>query len=79
MKGKKLMLTAAMCALGVTCALSLAACGEKDTGPVKLDAEKTSIVVSGYEWGPAVNSVVVKFKGKSQRNFQRHLQSDDRR
>lgn len=64
MKGKKLMLTAAMCALGVTCALSLAACGEKDTGPVKLDAEKTSIVVSGYEWGPAVNSVVVKFKEK---------------
>lgn len=68
MKFKKFVFTVAMCALGVTCVASLAACGEsggnESTDPVKLNAEKTSIVVSGYEWGPAVNSVVVKFKEK---------------
>lgn len=65
MKVKKFMLSAAICAMGIACAASLAACGEKNTEPVKLDAEKASIVVTGYEWGPAVNSVVVKFKGNA--------------
>lgn len=66
MKVKKLMLSVAACALSAGCVFALAACGGEPavTDPVKLNAEKTSIVVTGYEWGPAVNSVVVKFKEK---------------
>ncbi|MDE5728787.1 MAG: hypothetical protein K2I20_01265 [Clostridia bacterium] len=69
MKIKKLMLSAAACVLSAGFAFAFAACGDPSgnqggSDPVKLNAEKASIVVTGYEWGPAVNSVVVKFKEK---------------
>lgn len=66
MKLKKFMLSAAVCAVGAVCAASIAACGgdEASTDPVKMNAENTKIVITGHEWGPAVNSVVVKFKDK---------------
>lgn len=65
MKFKKLALAAAALSLCLGSAAALAGCAETNKDPVKINAEKTSIVVTGYEWGPAVNSVVVKFKDKA--------------
>lgn len=66
MKAKKLVL--AVCtAAALACSFAFTACGDKveeTRDPVKLNADKTSIVVTGQEWGPVVNAVVVKFKDK---------------
>lgn len=66
MKAKKLVL--AVCtAAALACSFAFTACGDKveeNRDPVKLNADKTSIVVTGQEWGPVVNAVVVKFKDK---------------
>lgn len=66
MKAKKLVL--ALCAtLTAVCGFAFSACvntPDENRDPIKMNAEKTSIVVTGYEWGPAVNAVVVKFKDK---------------
>lgn len=67
MKKSKAALAVLACAMSVCCVAGFTACGDPNAGnadPVKLNAEKTSIVVTGHEWGPAVNSVVVKFKEK---------------
>lgn len=67
MKKSKAALAVLACAMSVCCVAGFTACGDPNAGnadPVKLNAEKTSIVVTGYECGPAVNSVVVKFKEK---------------
>lgn len=66
MKKSKVVLAALACATSLLCAVGFTACANDDAPhtAVAMEAEKTSIVVSGHEWGPAVNAVVVKFKNK---------------
>lgn len=68
MKKKKFAAALLAFAVAGTCAVGFTACGDKeeDNGPhtaVAIDASKTRIVVTGYEWGPAISKVIVEFKG----------------
>lgn len=69
MKGKKLIAAVLACTLAAGCAAAFTACTDKkDDGggthtAVTMDASKAKIVVTGYEWGPAVSKLIVEFKG----------------
>lgn len=69
MKGKKLIAAVLACTLAAGCAAAFTACTDKkdDGGGTHtagaMDASKAKIVVTGYEWGPAVSKLIVEFKG----------------
>lgn len=69
MKGKKFVAAVLACTLAAGCAAAFTACTDKkDDGggthtAVAMDASKAKIVVTGYEWGPAVSKLIVEFKG----------------
>lgn len=61
------IITLLVCLLVLSTAFFAVSCKKEEEDvphvPVSMDAESCKIVVTGYEWGPAVSGLVVKFKG----------------
>lgn len=68
MKRFQKIVTLLVCLLLLSTAFFVVSCKKEEEKevphvPVSMDAESCKIVVTGYEWGPAVSGLVVKFKG----------------